>query len=114
MARRLQVTEVKLTGDDEVTITHSDGSSRKMAAHVWQMRNAMLKHGLEWEISTKGKGRLTAKAPKCSTIVRQEFGITGNRVEQYKAFCKLVGFETNPKYSGVSDDVDLKNPQVSA
>ena len=43
------------------------------------MRLLTIRTGIRFEIATKGKGRLTAKAPKCTTILRKEFGLKGNR-----------------------------------
>lgn len=43
------------------------------------MRLLMIRTGIRFEISTNGKGRLTAKAPRCTTILRKEFGLKGSR-----------------------------------
>jgi hypothetical protein len=51
-------------------------------------RLAMLLHGLKFEIETGM--RLTRKAPKCTTILRKEFGITGKPVKQYYTFVALL------------------------
>mgnify|MGYP001578519078 CR=1 FL=1 len=88
---RTAITEVKQTGPDEVTISLANGSTSKMAAHVWNIRLLGIKHGLEWEIRFPG-GRLTRKAPSCFTIIKQELGIkTRDKVKAYRAFCALTG-----------------------
>jgi hypothetical protein len=50
-----------------------------LAAPMGDMRLLTIRSGIRFEIATKGRGRLTAKAPKCTTILRKEFGLTGNR-----------------------------------
>lgn len=87
------INEVKQTGPDEVTITNEDGTTHKMAAHVWNMRILTIKHGLEWEIMFPG-GKLTAKAPSCFTIIRNDFGIRGrDKLVRYQEFCRQFGLE---------------------
>lgn len=44
--------------------------------------------GLKFEIETGM--RLTAKAPKCSTILRKEFGLSGNPEKLFYAFKALL------------------------
>lgn len=45
--------------------------------------------GLKLEINIPGM-RLTAKAPKCSTILRQEFGLSGKPRKLYAQFLDLL------------------------
>ena len=52
------------------------------------IREFMLAQGLQMEIKFPGF-QMTAKAPKCSTILRQEYGMTGKPealLEQFLAF----------------------------
>jgi len=49
----------------------------------------MLLSGLKLEINVPGM-RLTAKAPKCSTILRKEFGLSGKPRKLYDQFLALV------------------------
>lgn len=86
------IDEVKVTGPDEVTILYQDGSQVKMAGHVWNMRLTTIKCGLEWEMRTGGK--LTAKAPSCFTIIREDFGIKcRDKSLAYQKFCQMFEFE---------------------
>lgn len=88
------IREVRQTGDNEVTVVREDGTQSKMAANLWAARLITIKHGLEWEIRFPG-GKLTAKAPSCFTIIRNDFGIRGrDKLARYKEFCRMFGFET--------------------
>lgn len=49
----------------------------------------MILRGLEFEAKFPG-ARLTGKAPKCSTIVRKEFGLRGNHAKLIEQFRPLV------------------------
>lgn len=58
------------------------------------IRLRMIHSGLKFEIKCPGM-RLTAKAPKCSTILRKEFGLTGKPdklLAQFEALLILHGF----------------------
>lgn len=59
------------------------------------IRNWMLHSGLKMEILFNM--RMTAKAPKCSTILRQEYGMTGTPVSLYMQWCKFHGYVADPK-----------------
>lgn len=52
-------------------------------------RLKMLKRGLEFEIKFPGM-RLTGKAPKCSTILRREFGLSGRPPKLLAQFEQLL------------------------
>lgn len=52
------------------------------------MRLLTILHGLEWEMKTGG--RLTGKAPKCTTILRKEFGLSGSRANLYARYRQLL------------------------
>jgi hypothetical protein len=57
------------------------------------IRLRMIRRGLEMEIKVPGM-RLTAKAPKCSTILRREFGLSGKPEKllvQYTALLTAAG-----------------------
>ena len=59
------------------------------------IREMMLRQGLEMEI--KFGMRMTAKAPKCTTIIRQEYGMTGTPLALYMQFCKFRKQKINPE-----------------
>jgi hypothetical protein len=46
--------------------------------------------GLSLEIRTGGRMRLTAKAPKCSTLARRFYGLSGNREKLYAGLLELI------------------------
>ena len=70
------------------------------AAETTGFRIRMIRMGLEAEMIGM---RLTAKAPKCFSIIAKEFGIKvprgsgdeGKRAA-YETFCKRFGFEPKP------------------
>lgn len=49
----------------------------------------MILSGLKLEINIPGM-RLTRKAPKCSTILRKEFGLSGQPRKLYDQFLALI------------------------
>ena len=53
------------------------------------LRLRMILQGLEFEHKFPG-ARLTGKAPKCSTIVRREFGLKGRHPKLIEQFRKIV------------------------
>ena len=58
------------------------------------IRLRMIRSGLKFEIRCPGM-RLTAKAPKCSTILRREFGLSGKPeklLAQFEAMLEAHGF----------------------
>lgn len=57
------------------------------AVNVFRLN--MILQGLKFEARFKG-ARLTGKAPKCSTIVRREFGLKGNHEKLIAQFEPLV------------------------
>lgn len=72
---------------DEFEITEQTASA--VNSHLTKQglvaRLIMIRSGLVFEIRNP-KMRLTAKAPKTTTILRREFGITGNKVRQLATF----------------------------
>lgn len=57
------------------------------------IRLNLIKRGLEMEIKFPGS-RLTGKAPKCSTILRKQFGLSGKPeklLAQYTALLAAAG-----------------------
>jgi hypothetical protein len=58
-------------------------------------RELLIAQGLKMEI--KFGMRMTSKAPKCSTIVRQEYGMTGSPLALYMQFCKFRKFDIDPE-----------------
>jgi len=53
------------------------------------IRLFMILSGLKLEIKIPGM-RMTRKAPKCSTILRQEFGLSGKPQKLYDTFLALL------------------------
>jgi hypothetical protein len=53
------------------------------------IRLFMILSGLKLEIKIPGM-RLTRKAPKCSTIIRKEFGLSGKPEKLYAQFLALL------------------------
>jgi hypothetical protein len=62
-----------------------------------------LKMGLAMEM--KGM-RLTAKAPPCFKIIKQEFGLKGTKQAVYEQFCKLVDAESAKQVRVYGQDTD--------
>jgi hypothetical protein len=62
-------------------------------------RLRMILHGLEMEVKNPGF-RLTSKTPKCTTIVKTEFGLTGNPVKLLEQFREIMKFIT-PASQGI-------------
>jgi hypothetical protein len=54
-----------------------------------ETRLFMILSGLKLEINVPGM-RLTAKAPKCSTILRKEFGLSGKPRKLFDQFLALL------------------------
>jgi len=52
------------------------------------IREMVIEQGLRLEIKFPGT-RMTAKAPKCSTILRTEYGMKGAPLSLYVQFCKF-------------------------
>jgi hypothetical protein len=59
------------------------------------VRNLMIKQGLQTEI--KFGMKLTGKAPKYTTILRQEFGMSGTPVSLYMQWCRFKSFTPDTK-----------------
>jgi hypothetical protein len=59
------------------------------------IREWMLGRGLESEVLFGM--RMTAKAPKCSTILRQEYSMKGTPVSLYMQYSKFQKLKINPK-----------------
>jgi hypothetical protein len=59
------------------------------------IREGMIHRSLKSEILFNI--RATAKAPKCSTILRQEYGMTGTPVSLYMQFCKFRKLVPDPR-----------------
>jgi hypothetical protein len=77
--------------NDEFAITEkmANAVNSHLAKQGTQCRLIMLRTGLIFEIRNP-KMRLTAKAPKCTTILRREFDITGNKLAQLATFETLL------------------------
>ena len=59
------------------------------------IREFMLEQGLRGEVLFGM--RMTAKAPKVSTILRQEYGMTGTPLALYMQFCRFKKQKIHPK-----------------
>lgn len=64
------------------------------------IREKMIEMGLKGEI-LHGM-RLTGKAPKCSTILRQEYGMQGTPVSLYIQWCKFKGYTPDTKIAAMA------------
>jgi hypothetical protein len=102
MAQRKQMAQVEQIGPDRVLITNVDGTTNEMALHVWNGRSVTIRMGLEMEM--RGM-RMTAKAPSCYTIIREELGIRGREKRpRLFAFCHLVGQTPSPHFLDDGDN----------
>lgn len=88
---RKRMAEVECNENGQVTVTHTDGTTTSMDISVWRMRTLTIKQGLEMEMNGM---KLTAKAPSCYTIIREELGIRGrDKLPRYFQYCHMVGME---------------------
>jgi hypothetical protein len=69
----------------EITEKTADAINSHFTFNTGPMRLLMIRSTLIFEIRNPGM-RMTAKAPKATTILRREFGITGNPVKQLATF----------------------------
>lgn len=69
-------------------------------AQTIPIRNFMIEQGLRMEI--KFNMKLTGKAPKCSIILRQEFGMQGTPVSLYMQWCRFKSFTPDPKIAAMA------------
>lgn len=70
-------------------------------------RMMMILQGLKMEARFPGM-RMTAKAPKCSTIVRKEYGLKGNHAKLIEQFQKLVDAESATVTRVVEGEEDIR------
>lgn len=64
------------------------------------IRNKMIWFGLKSEILFNMK--MTAKAPKCSTMLRQEYGMQGTPVSLYMQFSRFMGYTPDTKIAAMA------------
>jgi hypothetical protein len=83
----------------DITQETCDAINRHLQIPTGHIRLKMIRQGLCLEIRCPGM-RLTGKAPKCSTILRKEFGLKGKPVKL------LAQFETILQMVGVLDQGD--------
>ena len=62
---------------------------RHLDAPMGVVRLRVIRNGLAFEIANPGM-RLTNKAPKCSTILRREFGLKGKPAKLLAQFVALL------------------------
>jgi hypothetical protein len=60
----------------------------------------MIWHGLKLEVENPGM-RLTRKAPKCTTLVKQEFGFKGTPAKLLEQMNKMMEVMKNPEAHGL-------------
>jgi hypothetical protein len=60
------------------------------------VREAFIATGLKLEITLPG-ARMTNKAPKCTTILRREYGMTGTPISLYMQFCRFRKIAIDPE-----------------
>ena len=77
---------------------------------AYSLREFMIKQGLEAEICG---WRLTARAPRCFSIIRDEYGIKGrDKMAKYLKFCAILGVQ--PATFTVRPDGRLKKDWTTA
>lgn len=81
--------------NDNFAITEktADAVNQHLTFNTGPIRLLTIRQGLCLEIRCPGM-RLTAKAPKCSTILRREFGLKGKPVKllaQFETILQMVG-----------------------
>lgn len=91
---------IQLSGYGHIEI----GKDGQISAFVGEKATAyfrlrMILHGLELEVKNPGF-RLTSKAPKCTTIVKKEFGLKGNPAKLLEQFREIMKFIT-PASQGI-------------
>lgn len=69
------------------------------------IREFMIAQGLQMEIKLPGF-QMTNKAPKCSTILRQEYGMTGKPADLLEQFLKFRQIDLNSK--GTHANMELR------
>ena len=79
------------------TIAISEKTANAINTHLTSqprsLRLNMIRIGIRFEVRCPGM-RMTAKAPKCSTILRREFGLKGTPIKllaQFEELLVLVG-----------------------
>jgi hypothetical protein len=85
------------TGDGSYIIVGKDGRPDSFIGEraTAFFRNRMILLGLRMEVNTGM--RLTRKAPKCSVIVKREFGLKGNPAKLLEQFEVIMKFLGDPK-----------------
>ncbi len=73
----ISIDDYQIAATNPETGTHESGTSIVGRQDVSTFREMMLLRGLLFEAAHPGT-RLTAKAPKCTSIVRKEYGFKGN------------------------------------
>jgi hypothetical protein len=84
-----------MSNNDEFEITEktADAINSHLQIPTGPIRLLTIRSGLCLEIRCPG-ARLTGKAPKCSTILRREFGLKGRPVKllaQFETLLQMVG-----------------------
>ena len=77
----------------EITETTANAVNSHLQIPTGPIRLLTIRSGLAMEIRMPGM-RLTAKAPKCSTILRKQFGLKGRPVKllaQFETILQMVG-----------------------
>jgi hypothetical protein len=76
----------------EITEQTANAVNKHLTFNTGPIRLITIRSGLTFEIRNPGM-RLTAKAPKCTTILRKEFGLKGNPVKllaQFETILQMI------------------------
>ena len=73
----------------EISQKTADAVNGHFSYPTGSMRLRTIRTGIRFEIRNPGM-RLTAKAPKCTTILRREFGLSGNPLKLLAKFEVLL------------------------
>lgn len=96
----------RVPAEPKVFLLMADPANGRLAwvmadqAQTIPIRNFMIEQGLRMEI--KFGMKLTGRAPKCSTILRQEFGMQGTPVSLYMQWCRFQGYTPDPKITALA------------
>lgn len=94
----------------EITETTANAINSHLQIPTGPIRLLTIRSGLCLELRCPGM-RLTAKAPKCSTILRREFGLKGKPVKllaQFETLLQMVGVVEQGDFNTVFDGGTLR------
>lgn len=95
-----------MSNEFEITQETADAINATLSIPTGVFRLLTIRQGLCLEIRCPG-ARLTAKAPKCSTILRREYGLKGKPVKllaQFETILQMVGVIKQGDVNTYEDD----------